>query len=697
MSSKRTANKILFESPSILSGEEEEIKKADFDFEKKLGDGAFGNVWKVQHRLTKEPYALKQVAKEKVVKMQAQFCREVYIMYNLNHANIAKLYNHFEDEKYFYLIMEMCEGGNLFQRLHRQKQFMEFEAGQYFYEVLMAVQYLHSHVPAIIHRDIKPENILLDKNGRVKLTDFGWSNYYTNEKEPRTTVCGTPEYLPPEMVEQRAHDTSADIWCLGVLLYEMLVGHTPFRSQAKQSMLLNISKCKPKFPLSFPSDAKDLISRILVKKTSERLGITEILDHPWVKAIADMIKAEPKKIPTIPLPQYHGNIYLENVPVEFKCYKVIGRAKKILSLEGPNLQKSNEQITLASTRRTIEKESSSSGLSNLTLSDSELDLSESEISNELIEDIVCRESLRQLHEEIEGKTVSLKTTQIELTEKEKQIKNSIEKVNDLQNKISQRIQEKNLISGRLENYKAQLAEAHEKMLNIFPSAEIELLINNIQELKQKLISKCRESEILKKKSFSIESGQCDMEAVFSEREKELVDLRSQLEILKNTNKTEQDREKIMVLEISKQVLSSQVSSNYAITKDIIESIQREMEKKISSILDNELAANTDKISHLLSETKEKCLKIELKQDELKKRFLEKKEQTLREFKEKKEKFYNALIEEKESKQKTIAENYQTTKELLKLELQTEKLNESKFSINMQDYEDIKETYEVIPT
>lgn len=306
MNSRKTFTKILFDSPSIISGEESEIKKNDFEFEKKLGDGAFGHVWKVRHRLTKEIYALKQVAKEKVMKMQSQFRREVYIMYNLNHSHIAKLYNHFEDEKSFYLIMEFAEGGNLFHRLHRQKHFMECEAAQYFREVLLAVDYLHSHIPAIIHRDIKPENILLDKDGRVKLTDFGWSNYYIEEEEPRTTICGTPEYLPPEMVEQRTHDTSADVWCLGVLLYEMLVGHTPFKSQAKKNMLLNISMCKPKFPLSFPPQAKDLISRMLVKNTVERLKIKEIQEHSWLVSIPEMKETTKQFYSQIPLPQYHG-------------------------------------------------------------------------------------------------------------------------------------------------------------------------------------------------------------------------------------------------------------------------------------------------------------------------------------------------------------------------------------------------------
>ena len=303
---KKFPAKILFESPSIISGEEQEIKKSDFEFEKKLGDGAFGHVWKVKHKITKEVYALKQVAKEKVIKMQNQFKREVYIMYNLNHPHIVKIYNHFEDESSFYLIMEFAEYGNLFHRLNRQKHFMESEAAQYFREVLLAVEYLHSHVPAIIHRDIKPENILLDKDNHVKLTDFGWSNYYIEEADPRTTICGTPEYLPPEMIERRTHDTSADIWCLGVLLYEMLVGHTPFKSPNHKSTQMNIASCKPKFPVSFPPQARDLISKMLVKRNSERMKIKEIQEHSWLRSNPETRKTFVQKLVPIPLPQYHG-------------------------------------------------------------------------------------------------------------------------------------------------------------------------------------------------------------------------------------------------------------------------------------------------------------------------------------------------------------------------------------------------------
>ena len=171
MLNRKPHRKLLYQPPP-LDGEKETCK-TDYSFELKLGDGAFGQVWRIKHKKTSKLYACKQVAKEKVMKMLDQFRREVLIMYELFHPNIIRLYHHFEDTKYFYLVMELAEGGNLFQKLATEKTFMEKSAFQYFSEVLSAVEYLHSHVPSIIHRDIKPENILISKAGNLKLTDFG--------------------------------------------------------------------------------------------------------------------------------------------------------------------------------------------------------------------------------------------------------------------------------------------------------------------------------------------------------------------------------------------------------------------------------------------------------------------------------------------------------------------------------------------
>jgi serine/threonine protein kinase len=157
-------------------------------------------------------------------------------------------------------------------------------AAQYFREVASAIEYLHGKDPAIIHRDVKPENILIQKSGEVKLTDFGWANYVTQPGE-RTTACGTLEYLPPEMIEEKGHDTCADIWCLGILLYEMLAGITPFKASGRDKILANIKKSPLKFPRGFPPLAKDLIVRMLEKDKAKRFNILQVKSHKWLLTV----------------------------------------------------------------------------------------------------------------------------------------------------------------------------------------------------------------------------------------------------------------------------------------------------------------------------------------------------------------------------------------------------------------------------
>ena len=156
----------------------------------------------------------------------AQLRREIRIMYALNHPNIVKLYNHFEDDTSFYLILELAERGNLYSKLKKQGVERE-EAVQIVREITLAVQYMHSRDPPILHRDIKPENILLDSEGRAKLGDFGWSNFTNSD---RTTYCGTLEYLAPEMIDRTGHSVKLDVWGIGVLVFELFAGKAPFES-----------------------------------------------------------------------------------------------------------------------------------------------------------------------------------------------------------------------------------------------------------------------------------------------------------------------------------------------------------------------------------------------------------------------------------------------------------------------------------
>ena len=160
-------------------------------------------------------------------------------MYKLDNKYVVKLFNHYEDDDSFYLILEFAPKGQIYTRLKREGRFSERVAAQFIREVVEAVKYLHHQTPPIIHRDIKPENILLDAEDAVKLADFGWSNFF-NENRERMTYCGTPEYLAPEMIRQSGHDKSLDIWNLGVLLFELLTGNPPFVGKDQKELFDNI-------------------------------------------------------------------------------------------------------------------------------------------------------------------------------------------------------------------------------------------------------------------------------------------------------------------------------------------------------------------------------------------------------------------------------------------------------------------------
>ena len=147
-------------------------------------------------------------------------------------------------------------------------------------DVISAVYFLHHMHPKIVHRDIKPENVLLDKGMVAKLTDFGWSNYMQGDIK-RTTVCGTPVYLAPEIINNQGHDEHVDIWCIGVLLFELMAGYSPWDGNDVQTVRYNICRLKIRWPITMDRDAMDLISKILKYNPEERLTLRQMLAHPF--------------------------------------------------------------------------------------------------------------------------------------------------------------------------------------------------------------------------------------------------------------------------------------------------------------------------------------------------------------------------------------------------------------------------------
>nr|XP_034978934.1 aurora kinase A isoform X1 [Zootoca vivipara]XP_034978935.1 aurora kinase A isoform X1 [Zootoca vivipara] len=254
----------------------------DFEIGRPLGKGKFGNVYLAREKESKFILALKVLFKTQLEKagVEHQLRREVEIQSHLRHPNILRLYGYFHDATRVYLILEYAPRGEVYKELQRLTKFDEERTANYITELADALSYCHSK--KVIHRDIKPENLLLGSNGELKIADFGWSVHAPSSR--RSTLCGTLDYLPPEMIEGKTHDEKVDLWSLGVLCYEFLVGKPPFEADTYQETYRAISKVEYKFPPFVAEGAQNLISKLLKHNPFHRLPLEEVLKHPWIIA-----------------------------------------------------------------------------------------------------------------------------------------------------------------------------------------------------------------------------------------------------------------------------------------------------------------------------------------------------------------------------------------------------------------------------
>ncbi|XP_061689846.1 aurora kinase A [Syngnathoides biaculeatus] len=269
-------------SDSTSSKSKKRWSLESFEIGRPLGKGKFGNVYLARERETKFILALKVLFKKQLEKagVEHQLRREVEIQSHLRHPNILRLYGYFHDESRVYLILEYAPKGELFGELQRCKYFNEQRSATYIMELADALQYCHAKM--VIHRDIKPENLLLGANGELKIADFGWSVHTPSSR--RSTLCGTLDYLPPEMIEGKTHDEKVDLWSLGVLCYEFLLGKPPFETKSHEDTYRRISRVEYSYPSQSNVSplAKDLISLLLKHNPMHRLPIRGVLTHPWV-------------------------------------------------------------------------------------------------------------------------------------------------------------------------------------------------------------------------------------------------------------------------------------------------------------------------------------------------------------------------------------------------------------------------------
>ena len=242
-----------------------------------LGEGAFSKVIKVRHKKTGRCYALKQITLAKLLEQDQQNLRsEILIHSQLRHRYIIRFVDHFQLGGTVYLVLEYASNGCLFFYIDAHQGLPERLALRFVYQAAQALRFIHRR--GLIHRDIKPENIILDSQFNVKLCDFGWA-CEVGGSGFRRSICGTYEYMSPEVVNSERYDSKIDIWCLGVLLYEILHGTPPFDASSIDEVRRRLGD-GIRVAKHFEPETRDLMHRLLEFDQSKRISIDRVLLHP---------------------------------------------------------------------------------------------------------------------------------------------------------------------------------------------------------------------------------------------------------------------------------------------------------------------------------------------------------------------------------------------------------------------------------
>ena len=278
-----------------------------FEFLYIIGRGGFGKVWKVRLKKNNELFALKEMSKAKVIDRRSEISimSERNLLSKLHHSFIVNMYFAFQDFYNLYLVMDLLTGGDLRFHIAHKKVFTEDQTKFFIANMLLALDYIHSQ--NIIHRDIKPENLVLEKNGYLRITDFGVAKI--NEKDNSSETSGTPGYMAPEVILVQNHGPPSDFFALGVIGYEFMLGYRPYLGRGRKEIKnLIISKqakiSREELPDDWSENSRDFINLLLQRKPKKRLGyngVNEIKEHPWMKDIDfDLLFNKKIEAPFIP-------------------------------------------------------------------------------------------------------------------------------------------------------------------------------------------------------------------------------------------------------------------------------------------------------------------------------------------------------------------------------------------------------------
>nr|KAF6402070.1 polo like kinase 4 [Rousettus aegyptiacus] len=258
-------------------------KIEDFKVGNLLGKGSFAGVYRAESIHTGLEVAIKMIDKKAMYKagMVQRVQNEVKIHCQLKHPSILELYNYFEDNNYVYLVLEMCHNGEMNRYLkNRRKPFSENEARHFMHQIITGMLYLHSH--GILHRDLTLSNLLLTRNMNIKIADFGLATQLKMPHEKHYTLCGTPNYISPEIATRSAHGLESDIWSLGCMFYTLLIGRPPFDTDTVKNTLNKVVLADYEMPTFLSREAKDLIHQLLRRNPADRLSLSSVLDHPFM-------------------------------------------------------------------------------------------------------------------------------------------------------------------------------------------------------------------------------------------------------------------------------------------------------------------------------------------------------------------------------------------------------------------------------
>lgn len=281
-------------------------KIGKYNFAGTIGEGAFSVVKLVQHTDTREYFACKVVPKSRIqtTHLHARFEAEIRINQQLHHPGIVEMYDLLSDELNYYIVMEFCPNGELFQYIIDKQHLSESEAQPIFRQILETLEYIHSM--GISHRDMKPENLLIDKVGHIKISDFGLSRFLDSNGLV-DTPCGSPCYASPECISGKSYDgITTDVWSSGVILYAMLTGQLPWTKRNQTQLFQQIKKGEFTIPSFLSPECTDFLQKLMTVDCKKRITIPQAYEHPWLRETLPIL-------PNMPYPSSRVSLRMVDV------------------------------------------------------------------------------------------------------------------------------------------------------------------------------------------------------------------------------------------------------------------------------------------------------------------------------------------------------------------------------------------------